>query len=105
MNSPQPNADSQTAQGSANKSFKRRPLTTALLLLCCAALSTACAASPLSLQTQPLPSSLTTCKSAPPPPIPDTQRDVALYIVDLWYAHADCYSKLNAIRDLTEPDE
>lgn len=79
-------------------------------LLFCAALLTACAKSEpppkLIVETKierlRVPDSLLACALAPPIPADGaTQRDVALFIADLWAAWADCRSKLAAVKKLT----
>jgi hypothetical protein len=52
--------------------------------------------------TVPLP--LLTCASQPASPTEGTQRDVALYIVDLAEAGADCRTKLGSVRRILTPE-
>jgi hypothetical protein len=72
-----------------------------LWLLCCVMLLTACTGTP---QTQikvikpDIPDSLRTCDDVPNYPGDGmTQRDVAKWSARLWYAHADCRSKLQSL--------
>lgn len=55
--------------------------------------------------TGPVPQSLLTCAEQPVAPVAELQRDVALYIVDLAEAGADCRSKLGAMRRILEPTQ
>lgn len=76
-----------------------------LRLLACAATGTAlagCASrEPQRERPAPAPAVLFECPSPPRPPGPaGTQRDVALYIVDLHAAHGSCRSKLVALKGL-----
>lgn len=77
----------------------------ALRLLACAAAGmalTGCASrEPQRERTAAAPAVLFECPSPPRPPGRDgTQRDVALYLVDLHAAHGACRSKLIALRPL-----
>lgn len=74
----------------------------ALLPLCCVILLTACTGVP---QTQvqvikpEIPASLLSCEPAPAYPDQNaSQRDVSIWVTRLWYAHADCQSKLHSIK-------
>lgn len=74
---------------------------TALLPLFCVTLLTACTGFPkaqIKVIKPEIPASLRTCESAPDY-LDDnaTQRDVSKWIIRLWYAHADCKSKLASI--------
>lgn len=86
-----------------------RPVPKMLLsLLCCATPLTGCGGDRLvpevSVVPLQVPPSLLSC--APPPaarPV-DSQRDVALLIVDLAEAGADCRTKLAAVRRVVQPE-
>lgn len=81
---------------------------TALSLLLCAMLLTACASSvpvpgPVEVIRPKVPAGLLDCPDAPlPPPSGATQRDVAFWVLDLHSAHADCRTKLGKVRELVE---
>jgi hypothetical protein len=47
-----------------------------------------------------VPDQLLTCRAEPVPPATGTQRKVALYVIDLVDAGADCRSKLGAVRSI-----
>lgn len=74
------------------------------LALILAALLTGCAGHPVTetrVEHLDLPAALLTCSDAPAAPGPDvTQRDVALYVLDLWAAGDDCRGKLGRVREL-----
>ena len=74
---------------------------TALLPLCCVILLTACTGFPktqIKVIRPEVPASLRTCESAPAYPGDSiTQKDMAKWITRLWYAHADCESKLASL--------
>ena len=74
---------------------------THLSLLCCAVLLTACTGAPrtqIKVIEPEIPKSLRDCKDAPDYPGEDmTQRDIAENYTNLWYAHKDCKSKLQAV--------
>ena len=55
--------------------------------------------------TGQVPPSLLTCADQPVAPAAQVQRDVALYIVDVAEAGADCRSKLSAVRRILEPSK
>ena len=81
----------------------RWTLTMLLLPLCCATLLAACASVPpaAGLRDLALPEPLLRC--APPPAVPNeaaTQRDVALFILDLATAGEDCRAKLDELRGI-----
>lgn len=86
----------------------RRKLKTALWPVLCAMPLAACGAQRLLPEMfavrLEVPPSLLTCA---PPPVPrpvETQKDVALLIVDLAEAGADCRGKLAAVRQVLAPD-
>lgn len=54
--------------------------------------------------TSTVPPSLLTCADHPPSPAAETQQQVALFIVDMAAAGADCRSKLGAVRRLLSPE-
>lgn len=59
----------------------------------------ACARAPLEVAPVSVPTSLLTCRDAPAKPAGDyTQRAVGAYVIGLHKAHADCHSKLGAVR-------
>lgn len=69
-----------------------RPLVAVLAL-------SACAQAPLEVAPVSVPPSLLTCRDAPAKPAGDyTQKAVGAYVIGLHEAHADCHSKLNAVR-------
>ncbi len=87
---------------------------TALSLLFCVVLLTGCAtpSPPPALEIVEAPSlyippGLLTCPQEPVPPAAEgsTQRDVAVYIVDLSTAGQACRRRLNAVRELYEGDK
>jgi hypothetical protein len=51
-----------------------------------------------------IPGQLLTCAPQPASPQASTQRDVALYIVDLAVAGDDCRTKLGAVRNIITPE-
>lgn len=63
-----------------------------------------CGARKVEVAPVAVPAGLLTCKPAPKKPSGEyTQRDVGVYVVGLHEAHADCESKLGAVRKaLTE---
>ena len=75
------------------------------ILLSCALLS-GCASDPPPLVTevkylrQEVPKSLLDCSAQPAPPAITSQRDVALYMLDLAEAGEDCRGKLMAVRGM-----
>lgn len=77
---------------------------TALWLLCCAILLSACTGTPktqVKVIKPEIPESLLSCDPAPSYPGADmTQRDVARWATGIWYSHADCRSKLKAVADI-----
>ena len=84
-----------------------RPMTLPWLL-CCAALSTGCGPEPLTelrIERPEVPAGLLTCAPEPAVPPPEaTQRDVALYLLDLGAAYDDCRGRLEAVRGLLGAD-
>jgi type IV pilus biogenesis protein CpaD/CtpE len=83
---------------------------TALLLIFCGGLLTACAQEPevrvvtkVEVIRPQIPPSLTDCRAAPPVPVAETQADVAEYILDLYDAHGDCRDKLRALVGVVRP--
>lgn len=71
-------------------------------LLICASLLTGCVGTQSAFLTVPFISTqqLRTCLAAPKPPQGAiTQKDVAIYLAKLKYAHRDCYNKLGALSD------
>ncbi|MDD2877993.1 MAG: hypothetical protein PHT60_13660 [Acidiphilium sp.] len=76
-------------------------------LVCC--LLAGCAgAKPLTVTkiklVQPrIPAALLTCPASPAVPVAAKQSQVAVYIVDLWRAHAICYEHLAAVRQTLLP--
>lgn len=87
-----------------------RPIT-CLYLLALAAILGACETAPPRLLVQPtvervtVPAPLLACEPSPLPPVDDvlagwTERDWALFTLDLYAAGDDCRSKLGAVRDL-----
>ena len=69
-----------------------------LAILCMVALS-ACATAPLEVAPLSAPDSLLTCRDAPAKPNGDyTQKAVGTYVIGPHEAHADCHSKLGAVR-------
>lgn len=80
---------------------------TALWLLCCAILLSACTGTPktqVKVIKPEIPESLLSCDSAPAYPGADmTQRDVAKWAAGIWYAWQDCRSKLDAIDKISSP--
>lgn len=67
-----------------------------------ASLLTACASAPKPL----VPESLLSCLETPEvPPKGAKSRAVANYIVDLYDAHDDCFTKLNAVSSVIRPDK
>ena len=78
-------------------------IVTGLLLLFFLMLLAACSSGP---KIEPVivttaPPELTTCKNAPEKPEGDyTQKNVAVYLIDLYYAWADCSTKLATLRAL-----
>lgn len=50
------------------------------------------------VQRVPVPERLLACKAEPAPPVEDTDKAVAGYLVDLIEAGADCRSKLGAVK-------
>lgn len=75
-----------------------------LFLLFFAALSQGCANSPPSVQVERItvPPALLQCDPEPQPGAVKSQRDVALYIIDLRAFGRSCESRLNEIRRLQE---
>jgi len=76
-------------------------------LLCSAMFLCGCAQEPRllvesRLERATLPPSLLTCQDSPDPPQATTQRDVALFIIQLWEAGEDCRSKLAAVRAMVD---
>lgn len=59
-----------------------------------------CAKAPLEVAPVSVPASLLTCRDAPAKPAGEgyTQKAVGAYVIGLHEAHADCHSKLGAIR-------
>lgn len=51
-----------------------------------------------------IPGQLLTCAPQPTSPPAGTQRDVALYVVDLAAAGDDCRTKLGAVRNIIIPE-
>ncbi len=51
-----------------------------------------------SMRTTTVPDALLTCQAQPPSPKAGTQKDAALYVVDLAAAGQDCRSKLGSVR-------
>jgi len=51
-----------------------------------------------SMRTTTVPDQLLTCEAQPPSPKGGTQKDAALYVVDLAAAGQDCRSKLGSVR-------
>jgi len=91
----------------------RQKSKTVLSLLSCAILLTGCGTSlipppevitEIKVEKTKVPESLLTCPSAPAPPAANSQRDVALYILDLWDAGEECRTKLQEVRNLVEAD-
>lgn len=81
-------------------------LRTGLWLLCCAALLSACAEAPprLEILRPEIPSRLLDCPDRPAPPGAEaSQREAALYVIDLAEAHSLCRDRLHAVRDLLAP--
>lgn len=80
--------------------------TTVLLPLCCVLPLTACGGQhllpELLVERMEVPASLLSCRPPPPPRPVDTQRDVALLIVDLAEAGEDCRGKLRAVKEVVE---
>lgn len=54
--------------------------------------------------TSSVPSALLICAAQPQSPPAGTQRDVALYIVDLAAAGDDCRTKLGSVRRILFPE-
>lgn len=52
-----------------------------------------------------IPGQLLTCAAQPTAPDAGTQRDVALYVVDLAAAGDDCRTKLGAVRNIVHPED
>ncbi len=71
--------------------------------LCCAILLTGCTGTSqtqIKIVKPNIPDSLRTCDDVPNYPGDGmTQRDVAKWSARLWYAHADCRSKLQSLKD------
>ena len=78
------------------------PLKTVLSLLCCAALLQACAPKP-SAPAFRIPEALLTCPAEPAPPSDlRSQRDVALYVIDLRAYGRACEAQLREIQRLQD---
>lgn len=82
----------------------RRTVTTGLLPLFCCTLLLVCAprvqeriVPVVKVERPVVPSALLACRTDPEPPIPESQRDVARYLVQLWQAGEDCRAKLDAV--------
>ena len=77
---------------------------TALSLLFCATLLAACGSNPVEIRTQRIniPEALLSCPAEPAIPDIQTQRDVALYIIDLRQFGRSCEVQLGAVRQLQE---
>jgi len=70
-----------------------------LIIALCVGLTACGKPDPIEIGPSSLPESLMNCKDAPQKPAGDyTQRDVGAYIVDLHEAHADCKTRLDAVR-------
>lgn len=76
----------------------------AVLILIAVAAVSACARKPVEVAPVAVPPALLNCPAAPAKPSGDyTQRDVGVYVIDLHAAHADCKSKVDAIRGALGP--
>lgn len=70
-----------------------------LIIALCGALTACGKPAPIEVGPSSLPATLMNCKDAPQKPAGDyTQRDVGVYIVGLHEAHADCKTRLDAVR-------
>lgn len=82
----------------------RRKLMTRLWLLCSIGLLSACAA-PRSPSPPRLAIPVALLRCPPAPTVPDseaTQRDAALYVLDLAHAHSVCRDRLGRVRALLD---
>lgn len=80
---------------------------TALSLLFCATLLAACGSNPVEIRAQriTIPEALLSCPAEPAIPDIQTQRDVALYIIDLRQYGRECEAQLRAVKNFqTETD-
>lgn len=80
---------------------------TALSLLFCATLLAACGSNPVEIRTQRIniPEGLLSCPAEPTIPDIRTQRDVALYLIDLRQYGRACEAQLLAVKNFqTETD-
>lgn len=57
-----------------------------------------------SMRMTTVPDQLLTCDPQPASPKAGTQKDAALYVVDLAAAGQDCRSKLGSVRELLRPE-
>lgn len=77
---------------------------TVLYLLFCVTLLTACAEPLVSVRTEriTIPEALLTCPVEPKPGEISTQRDVALYLIDLREYGRACEAKLKSVKQLQD---
>ena len=81
----------------------------AMLLLCCAALLSACQSkgpNEVRIATYEVPKSLLTCKNPPQKPQGNyKQRQVASYVTRLYGAYEDCKQKLSRVDKLLDAQQ
>lgn len=58
-----------------------------------------------SVRTSTVPDALLICQAQPPSPKAGTQRDAALYVVDLAAAGQECRSKLGSVRRILNEEK
>ena len=58
-----------------------------------------------SMRSSTVPDALLTCQAQPASPKEGTQKDAALYVVDLAAAGQDCRSKLGSVRRILTPEK
>lgn len=77
---------------------------TVLSLLFCATLFSACAERPVAVRVEriTIPDALLTCPSEPVVPEIRTQRDVALYVIDLREYGRICEAQLQSVKQLQD---